>query len=386
MSQARRIALAVNVEYPAPHHQAVYAGILRYAREQGDWLCEINQHPYFDARRRTNEQRYDGVIARATPELRRRLKRLGIPLVNVMYGRHLEGRAGVYLEPRQTGGLAAEHLLQRGFRRFGMSYFPGHPHSVAIMKGFAQRLEDDEFEVCTYQMADGDLNDARFWVGMESKINDWLSSLQTPVGLFIDSPFLARMICQNCQAIGLHIPQEVAIICMNDFMGMHEVEPKISAIQGNFEVVGYESAKLLDRMMSGEPAPTKPTLIPPRGIAARTSTDHFAVEDELVAEVLRYISAHLSEKLLVDDIAYEMAVSPRKLKMRFKSVLNRGVSQEIRRLRLSAVKVKLAEPDASIHHIAVETGFASAATLSHIFKREVGVSPQAYRKQLLGDR
>ena len=66
-------------------------------------------------------------------------------------------------------------------------------------------------------------------------------------------------------------------------------------------------------------------------------------------------------------------------------MLGRSISEEIRRLRLSTVKIMLAEPDHSIQEIARKTGFASAGALWHTFNREVGVSPSDYRRELMGE-
>ena len=57
---------------------------------------------------------------------------------------------------------------------------------------------------------------------------------------------------------------------------------------------------------------------------------------------------------------------------------------EIRRLRLTAAQRPLADPARRIADIAEQTGFGMA--MSHVFRRELGVSPKAYRKQVLGKR
>ena len=100
---------------------------------------------------------------------------------------------------------------------------------------------------------------------------------------------------------------------------------------------------------------------------------------------LRYISANLSRKVTADDIAYELAVSVSTLQKRFAKALGRGMGEETLRLRMSAVKVMLAEPEYTVAQIADQTGFASAVVLNHAFKREFGMTPGAYRRQVVGD-
>lgn len=117
---------------------------------------------------------------------------------------------------------------------------------------------------------------------------------------------------------------------------------------------------------------------------ARESTDYFAVEDQVVSGAMRFIAANLEHPLRLEHIANEVAVSPRLLQLRFQSALGRGVSAEIRRLRLERVKRLLADPDRPIAAIATQAGFTSPAMLSQVFRRELGTSPSAYRNALLG--
>ena len=66
MADTRCIALAVNAVDPHPNHQAVFAGVMEYAREIGNWECFIDEHPLLQARKRRHARGgYDGIIARA---------------------------------------------------------------------------------------------------------------------------------------------------------------------------------------------------------------------------------------------------------------------------------------------------------------------------------
>ena len=78
----KRIAIAMEIEDPYPHHQEVFAGVQRDASEHADWACVIDQHPTYGLRQRgASAGGFDGVIARAWPALRTRLAKLGVPLV-----------------------------------------------------------------------------------------------------------------------------------------------------------------------------------------------------------------------------------------------------------------------------------------------------------------
>lgn len=380
--KTRRIAIAMEIEEPYPHHQGVFAGVQRYAREHPAWQCEIDQHPTYSLRdRRMSADHYHGVIARAWPELHTRLKKLGIPLVNVKYQTHQPGMAGVYLDPVALGHFAADHLVKRGFKRIAYMYDPDERLPASMHSAFRDRVLEEEREYSEVTLEGGDATDRAYYIKIEKTLERLISSLKPPVAICFHRPFNARLAIQICRAKGLHVPSDVSIMTYQDLSPVVEIPPQISSIDDNYEKVGYEAAAMLDRIMDGQPG-DEVLYLPPRGVIARESTDHYAVEDTLVADALRYISANLSQKLRADDVAYELAVSVSTLQKRFAAALGRGMGEEILRLKMSTVKVMLAEPEHTLAKIAEQTGFASAVVLSHTFKREFGMTPGQYRKQV----
>jgi len=385
MSKPRRIAIALDLVDPHPNHQDVFAGVQRYAHEVGSWQCVIDEHPAYRYRQRQNTRgAYDGVIARALPTLQTRLKKLGIPLINTVYSYHRDGVAGVYLDPFSRGQLAAEHLLGRGYSRIHVLHDPSMRHTVDTMSTFIAHVEDEGIQCQVTEFAGGDTSDPAWWVKHETFINRWIDTLQPPIGLFLESAIASRVIIELCHQKGLHVPQDIAVMCMRNPKSLLELPTQISSVEHNYERVGYEAAVMLDRLIDGEPVPTRPTLIPPKGVAARASTDHFAVDDELVAQALRYISQHLRADLSVERMAEALDVSSRNLQKRFQLALHRGVASEIRRLRLSASKIMLVDSDQSIGDIAERAGFVNAAAMGQVYRRELGYSPSAYREKHRG--
>ena len=381
-SGPRRVAIAMEIELPYPHHVEVFAGVQRYAQEHPQWACEIDQHPTYGLRPRGLEAgQYDGVIGRAWPALRTRLAKLGVPLVNVKYQSHQAGMSGVYQDPDALGQVAADHLISRGFKRIGYMYDPAERLPAEMRAAFRQRVLEEEREYSEVPLEGGDATDLPYYIKIEKTLHRFIDSLKPPVAICFNRPFNARLAIQLCRAKGLHVPQDVSILTYQDLKAVTEIPPQISSIDDNYEQVGYEAAALLERMMSGR-SKGEVIYLPPRGIHARESTDYYAVEDPLVAEALVYISSNLSRKLRAEDIAYELAVSVSTLQKRFAKALGRGMGEEILRLRLSAVKVMLAEPELTVAQIAEQTGFASAVVLNHAFKRELKMTPGEYRKRM----
>lgn len=382
MDDTRRIALAVNAGDPHPNHQAVFAGVMEYARERGNWECFIDEHPLVQAgKRRKARGVYHGVIARANPAMRKLAKARGIPLVSTLYQHHGQGVAGVYLDPMSMGLVAAEHLIDRGFSRFQLFYNDASRHHEHVFSACVDRLEKDGVAYEINRFPDGDTDDSEFWIRMEQRVVELIDVLEPPVAIFIDSAVIARMLVELCKHRGLHVPQDVAVLSLRNPEQLLEIPVSISAIQDNYHRVGFEAAKLLDSLMDDEPIPSKPILIKSPGVVARASTDYFAVDDSLVAQALQYMSTHLKEKIYVEDIADALGVSPPTLYSRFEAALGRTLGDEIRRLRTSMVRVMLTDKNLGLKEIAKRAGFGSTDVMSRSFKAAFGTSPGAYRKQ-----
>lgn len=383
MAQPRRVAIALDIVTPFENHQTIFSGVMRFANEHRGWQCIIDEHPgYRQAQRRHRSEGYDGVIARAGTRMQNRLKRQGIPLVNTHFQQHRPGLAGAYMDTALTGRLAAEHLINRGYSRLAALYYPHEKQGGAVFQSFMDYAEQVAVPCSAHEIISGDTSDTVFWLKLETFMDRWLSGLKPPIALFVDSTIIARMTVEFCKAQGLHVPQDVAVLCFRESKNLLEIPTSISSIDSNYEQIGYEAAAQLERLMQGESVPDEPIMVPPKGIIARTSTDHFAVDDELVAEALRRVSSDLSQTPTVDNLAYALAVSTATLQNRFRSALGRSVGAEVRRLRLSAAKVMLAQQEISIESIAKRVGYGSADVLGHVFRREFGVTPHAFRKSI----
>ena len=385
MDRKHRVAVALELETPVPHHQGVYTGIQQYAAEHPGWECIVDEHPGLAPR--GQGPKYGGVIARASPEMAKRLKRQRIPLVNVWYQHNDKSVPGVFPDPARLGEMAADHLMERGFRRMSCLVNPKRKYIDAIGRAFAARAKEEGALCLLRDFPSGSYKDPAYWLKFKAALNDWLDQLDLPVGLLFEVPHDVRIVESLCRERGWRVPQDVAMMSITNTKAVVESPtPQISSFDQNLERVGYEAAALLDRLMAGEQMPDRPLLLPPKSVIARESTDYFAVEDEVVAEALRFIASHLSDPLTVDWIAREIPVSPRSLQLKFDAALNRSVSEEVRRLRLEATKRLLAEPDKQIGEIAQMTGFATPSHMSRAFSKQMGLTPSAYRKLVLGNK
>lgn len=384
MSQPRHIAIAIEFNQPFANHVQMLEGIVQYVKSQPGWSYAIDEHPGYKTDQRPALSRpYDGVIARANAAAQRRFKQMGVPFVNVQFDQHRKHVAGVYTDLVAAGCMAADHLIERGFRRLAAFLDQRFKYTSAMARGFTQRADEDDIPFQIFDLTDAFVDDPKAWLGLEQQITRYMDELQSPTGAFVDAVGSARLLVQTALIRGRRVPQDLAVICNRENAPMFLISPQISALQYQYNEIGQEACRLLGRLMDGEPIPDEPTLIAPKQVIARESTDFFAVQDEVVAAAIRYISLHLGEKLRVDDIAYHTNVSLRLLQKRFDEVMGVSISDEIRRLRIEKAKRLLNESDRAIYSIPHEVGFASYDAMNKIFHREVGMTPGQYRKQLV---
>ena len=73
--------------------------------------------------------------------------------------------------------------------------------------------------------------------------------------------------------------------------------PPLSSVDINGEQIGYEAARLVDRMIHGAKPPSKPILIAPRRVVIRQSSDSIAIDDPDIAAAMRFIRDHAGEPI-----------------------------------------------------------------------------------------
>lgn len=397
MPSPRRIALALDIHLLYKNHTDVFAAVQRYADEAG-WITFIDNWPQETLRRLPRgKPAYSGVIARVGQQRLGMIDlaaKLGVPLVNVFLGSPVFDRLpGVFPDFSQIGRIQAEHLLAHGVRNFAFMTLNGRRPDALQCDGFKATVEAAGHAVTQLgvpELWDEALDDQRqARISIERSMNDW----KRPIGVASSTDDVLRFLAQLCHERGWRVPHDVALIgSRNEEHVCEKPRPGISSVEVGYERIGYEAARMLDRLMDeaaeqrakhASPVHAKPehVILPPVGVVGRESTDSFATDDPLVAEAQAFILNQCHTALDVGDVAKEVSVSAKTLQNHFAVALQRTVAQEIRRVRIEKAKRKLAGNDLSIHEIALRVGFTSNARLCEVFRRDVGISPSQYRRQ-----
>ncbi len=383
-AKRRRIAIVIDLEWNGKHHTHVFAGIYRHAQLR-NWECVVWPHTP-ELQSESGKKAYDGIIARATPELAHAAKAMKIPLVNVWISSPVVDVPSVVPDMRAAGVLAGEHLLARGFSRFGYLGTQRARVSRQCEEGFRATVDDGTGDYTRHGVPLTFDSNLECWRRFQDRLATWAKTWTTPIGIFCVRDGKARYLCNIVQQIGLQIPADVGIVgCMDEENICLTPEPALSSIECGYERNGVRAAELLEELMDGGPAPTEPIRIAPVELIARTSTDAFAVEDPVVASALQFIASAGNRPLKVEDVVEQVPVGWRTLERRFHKLLGRTVSQEITRMRIERVKRLLVETKFPIKKVATECGFANASRLCKTFRQAEGTTPSEYRQRRTSD-
>ena len=369
-------------------------GVARYLRNHRSWVpIPVERGLLDDMPAAVREVRVDGVLARI--ELRGladKIAALGVPVVDLRNAVPLPGMGVLDTDPAATARMAADHLLDRGFRHFAFCGFPGVQYSDWRCEVFLAYLKDKDLSAAVYEpphgvrrSPDALTEELRGSLQLEH-IAAWLATLPRPLGLMACNDARGRQVLDACHLHDIHVPEEIAVIGVdNDEVICDLSVPPLSSVEPDTIRIGFEGAELIDRMMHGEPAPSKPKIFPPKGVVTRMSSDILAVGEPVLVDALHFIREHVAEGIDVNDVLERMVVSRSTLERLFKKWLGRTPKEEIQRLRIESVKQLLHDTDYTLWEIARLTGFQTEPQLIVAFKALVGQTPGRFRQLARGN-
>jgi LacI family transcriptional regulator len=382
MAKRRRVAIMLDLDWPYKRHHDVFAGTQEYARQRGRWECILDAYVEQSVEGGRSRPAYDGIIARVTPRLAQAARRASVPLVNVWVSSPVTDVPLVAPDFEAVGRMAARHLMARGFRQFGILGFIRQRAVKAQRTAFEATVAEAGCSCSSLMVPAGYAERPANWQAFRARIDEWIDSWTPPIGVSVSYDLLCRYLACACRRRGVHVPRDAALVgTHNEPLICAHPEPSLSSIELGYEQVGYRAAELLDEMMDGAPEPGEPVLLEPVALLPRRSSEALAVDDEMVAAALRFISEHSHEPIRVSHVAESLHVTRRTLERRFRAVLGRSIADEIARLRVERAKRRLAESKTSIKRLAVEAGFGDATQMCTVFKRVEGITPSDYRRQ-----
>ena len=358
--------------------------IAQYANQRG-WHLHLVYGDYPRGSDLPRAAKLSGIIAWPKDlAMVRRLRRSRVPAVNVNPA-YADRLPTVAQNHPAAGRLAAEYFRRCGFTNFG---FHGYQVDTILddcrdayrdtIAGFGGECRYFEFDNRGLKRKHDHL------LEYMRHLRRWLQRLPKPIAVLVNDAIFGRDTANACADSGIHVPDEVAILCVGRSPLYCEVtRPELSQLDQGWERIALLAAECLDRMIHGETPLQTPRYLEPIGIVERHSTNAMAIDDANVSAALRFIRENACRGIHVTDVVQAVPCSRRMLESLFRQRLSRSPREEITRVKVERAKRLLAESDASMRTIGKECGFQSAWEFSRIFRRETGQTPRAFRKSRL---
>lgn len=352
-------------------------GMLDYKDHSANWQVVSQTLEPFVPFTQLDLTAIDGVIGffheRAWAEA---VIRAGVPAVNISTRLEDIPLPRISNDDEAVGRMGGEHLLERGFVNHAFFTLSDDWLVRRRCEGFKRHVEKKTGRPCHVFHADP------LVMPREQAVDEWLLSLPKPIAVFGSIDPAARLVIRRAAELGMKVPDEVAVLGVNNERWMVYMESiAMSSIELNERRIGYLAAQLLDELMEGKPAPAQPKWIPPIGVVTRRSTDTVIAEDPVVGRALKFINDHCGEGISVEDVLDEVRISRRGFELRLKRSIGHSPKMAIFRAQVERAKKMLLSSDAPMHRIAEQCGFEYEPRFYVVFRRLTGTTPGEYRRR-----
>lgn len=375
--QKKRVALCLTGL--GAYAQNVLIGVLEYIRETRCWDARFVGPLGGDTGKLApnwGHWKADGALLQLDTLNRIEIaRRLDMPVVNIYDSFKPEGLPSVICNNYEAGRLVARHFLERGFRHFGFVDNSRY-YSRLRCEGFAQELDRNGISCDTLHHGVLKMQ----WEIDRERAGEWIRRQPKPVAVMTCSDLFGVHLVNLCNEIGLHVPDDVGIVGVDNDEAMSTVcSQPLSSVAMPSRRVGYRAAALLDRLMRGKRPPRSPILLEPTGVVARQSSDAIGVADDDIRSAMRFIRHHAGTPIGVSDLLKEVPVCRTILDRKFRVMLGYSPAKAILRSRVELAKQLLSETNLKAEDVARRSGFTEYSTFYRVFQRHTGLAPDSFR-------
>ncbi len=377
------IKVLLLTDFSSGYSRNLLKGIVQYSKVFGPWvfyrmpLYYRELHGDEGVVAWAKEWGADAIIAQLSNMRIEVLAQLDIPIIVQNYRDRYEGISNLTGDYYQTGILAAEFFLRRGYKSFAYYGFDDTVWMRERGAGFKEFVEKKGHQVHLFN----ERGKVEMWSFDAELVHRWLYCLPKPVALFACDDYHALQITEVCKMHNIDVPDEIAILGVdNDDLLCNISDPPLSSIELDVQNGGFETGKLIHRFIRKEAEPPVDIVIKPIRVVQRRSTEQFAVSDKHIDLVLKYIESNYSSSISVKDILRLVPFSRRNLEKNFNKETGTTIYQYIQRRRVERFCDLLETSDISLTEAAVASGFPDYKNVSRIFMKIKLITPFQYRK------
>ncbi|HLW09134.1 MAG TPA: helix-turn-helix domain-containing protein, partial [Fermentimonas sp.] len=189
-------------------------------------------------------------------------------------------------------------------------------------------------------------------------------------------------ISQICRINNIKIPEEISLLGVdNDDLICNLSDPPISSIVTDVEKGGYETGRLIDRMLKEEINEPFDIIVKPARIELRKSTEKYDISNDYISEVVNYIEDNFTKEINIESLTELVPLSRRNLEVKFKEEMGTTIYQFILNCRIDYFADLLISSERTLYDMALESGFNDCKNISRIFKKHKGYTPVEYKNK-----
>lgn len=381
------IKILILIESATEFSRRFLTGLIHYTTENGNWTF-YRLPAYYKALygaegivKKVKEWDIDAIIAQWEYEEVDFLEQFDIPVFLQSYKKisgHFSRISGNYIG---SGAMAAHFFIKRHFKNFAFYGNKGFYWSKARAEGFRKEVERVKGN---YYYFESEVLDGMQWSRSHIELDNWLVSLPKPVALFACDDNFALQISEICKVNNIVIPNDLSLLGVdNDELICNLSHPSISSIITNDIDGGYQTGRMLHKLiMSKSNIPFNINIEPIR-IELRQSTEMYNISDNYIKTVIEYVNDNIKQIFSVRELLSLVPLSRRNLEKKFNEATNTSIYQFILDKKVEYISNELLTTNKSLLDIAYEIGFNDVRNAYRIFKKYTGYTPMSFRKKFV---
>jgi LacI family transcriptional regulator len=307
------------------------------------------------------------------------------PIVTSRLARERPGVLRIYFASKDSVEAAVNHFRQLGLRSMGICIPEEESQARELLiNPFLQiaRPPSPSRASLIFQAEREKLHDPFAPVNpVPAVLSDWLHSLPKPSGILCPYIGGGGYLIRCCQALGLRVPEDIAVIGLDDMESSLASEPTLTTVALAYEKQGFEAARLLQEWIAGKKPSASVVRLHAVELQVRGSTGLRKPEICNIAGALKYIDQNACHGITVGRVIKETQnVSKPTFHRRFQEVVGKSPGEAIRDRKLDEVRRLLTTTELPLTMVSELAGFNSLSFLSKSFRGVEGVTMSDYRK------
>jgi LacI family transcriptional regulator len=384
------IKILVLIDSSTEFSRRFLSGLIHYSNENGPWdfyrlpAYYKTLHGEEGILDRIKEWNIDAVIAQWESEEIDFLSKTNIPVFLQSYRDESAEFSKISGDYIGSGVMAANFFAKRKFENFAFYGNKNFFWSKARAEGY--RKEVERIGGRYFYFESEVLNDS-LWTRDHIELDNWLLSLPKPVALLACDDSFALQVSEMCKINSIDIPNELSLLGVdNDVLICKLSHPSISSIVTDDENGGYNTGKMLHRLITNKKNVTFNIVINPICIKLRQSTEKYNIPSQYILKVIEYIEENITSNIAIEDLIEIVPLSRRNLEMKFKNAMGISIYQFILDKKIDQISSALLTTDQSLLDIAIGLGFNDVRSIYRIFKKNTGYTPMDFRKKYAENR